>query len=800
MDQLPQNFFNWYLSNQVPLVIDNRLKSLKTASRFFNISGLAKTLLLPYRRLAVTKETPTLGVYNIFDQIIFNITSIIIGAAVRSLLILVSICALIIFTVAIIVLTPIYIAIPLFSLPKYFSLTQNTFFESDVKDQQKFTKKLASTSLFKLISTFFETDFSSLFSQISQPTTLGIKPPAKPDQILADLAKNWPPLSAYLDQKSIKQETFARLITTCQSYLESKPKAPITPIGQILSFGYTKTLERFSSPITGSNLALTPGQKATVDQIEKVLARPQNNNVLLVGEPGVGRHLVVENLASAINSQSLPNLLAKQLVLLDTIALAGTGKNLVEIKSNIETVLTHAKNAGNIILVIEQIDRITTAKDERIDLTEAITAVLKDNTLPIIGITTKDDFATYIRPNSLILNLFEKINIEEASPQETLSILIGQVLSSKEKVTLDALVEIVSRSNQLLPDRRQPEKAIILLTEIVSDAKSQKVARVDVNFVDQIVSAKTKTPLGKIGKSEAEKLKNLEAILHKRIIGQNQAIEKIARAMRRARAEIETGTRPIGSFLFLGPTGVGKTETAKALAEAYFASEEKMVRLDMSEYQGEDSLNRLIGNLNTQTPGYLASLIRDNPFGLLLIDEFEKAAQSVHNLFLQILDEGFLTDAFGKKVSFDNVIIIATSNAAAEFIREEVTKGATDLSKKLVDYVLEKSLFSPELINRFDAVVVYHPLTFDQVTQVTKLMLSDLAKRLKETKNITLEITDELAQKVASAGYDPQFGARPIRRLIADKIEDEIAKMIIDEKVKNGDKISAFNILKYFVG
>jgi len=283
--------------------------------------------------------------------------------------------------------------------------------------------------------------------------------------------------------------------------------------------------------------------------------------------------------------------------------------------------------------------------------------------------------------------------------------------------------------------------------------------------------------------------------------------------MRRARAEIETGARPIGSFLFLGPTGVGKTETAKALAQIYFGSEEKMVRLDMSEYQGTDSLSRLIGDIRNKTQGQLASLIRQHPFALLLVDEFEKADSSVHNLFLQVLDEGHLTDAFGKKVSFDNIIIIATSNAAAEFIREEIAKihprgevettasghpgGDQSLSQRLINYVLEKGLFSPELINRFDAVVVYQPLTDEQTGQVTKLMLNNLAQKIKETKNITLEITDELCQKVAKAGYDPTFGARPIRRLIADKIEDGIAKMIIEESAKNGDKIAPSTLLKF---
>ena len=276
---------------------------------------------------------------------------------------------------------------------------------------------------------------------------------------------------------------------------------------------------------------------------------------------------------------------------------------------------------------------------------------------------------------------------------------------------------------------------------------------------------------------------------------------KLCVGRRRSRAEIDTGNRPIGSFLFLGPTGVGKTETAKALAEAYLGSEETMVRFDMSEFQDENGLLRLIGNAQTKLPGVLATKISQQPYGLLLLDEFEKASVSVHNLFLQVFEEGAATDAFGKKINFDNIIIIATSNAGAEFIRESLQRSllgkGDSLSKKLIEHVLQKGLFTPELINRFDAVVVYHPLTPSEVQEIANLMLTQLAKKLKETRNITLEISQDLAQKVAQQGFDPQFGARPIRRLIADKIEDAIAKMIIDGTVKNGDRITASTLLKF---
>ena len=791
-----QNYLSWHYSTALPEFIKNRQRQLTFTLSFFNIGGFLRTLFVPYRRLEITGKAPSL-----IDKISFNLISRTIGVTVRILLIIAGIGSTILFAVFQLMLIFVYL-IPIFSLAKYQRLKKNSLVSSDLEDVGKFTAKLTATDLFQLLSTFFPGDFGPVFTNLPAPSTLDIKTTDKLVDVFTKLAKNFQKLAIYIEQKSIKPQEFELLVKTLNHHLESQPPPRPAPIGQLLAFGYTNTLDRFATELTGQTSSHIPAEKfELLGEIAKVLARPQNNNVLLVGEPGVGRHTTLHFLASAIGHLQLLELAGKRLMLLDSVALAGTGKNLLEVKGNFEAVMTEAKHAGNIILGIDQIDRLSSSADGRIDLSEVLTTMLTDNSLPIIGITTLDDFSQFIRPNSNFLKLFEKIDIEEASRQETIAILTDKALeiSKGEKIatSFGAILEIAQRSDQLLPDRRQPEKSLILFDDLVSEAKARNLLTIEVNLVDEVISTKTKTPIGKISESEAQKLKNLEEILHKRIVNQNEAIEEIARAMRRARAEIETGARPIGSFLFLGPTGVGKTETAKALAQIYFGSEEKMVRLDMSEYQGTDSLSRLIGDIRNKTQGQLASLIRQHPFALLLVDEFEKADSSVHNLFLQVLDEGHLTDAFGKKVSFDNIIIIATSNAAAEFIREEVTKGTADLSKKLIDYILEKGLFSPELINRFDAVVVYQPLTDEQTGQVTKLMLNNLAQKIKETKNITLEITDELCQKVAKAGYDPTFGARPIRRLIADKIEDGIAKMIIEESAKNGDKIAPSTLLKF---
>jgi ATP-dependent Clp protease ATP-binding subunit ClpC len=269
------------------------------------------------------------------------------------------------------------------------------------------------------------------------------------------------------------------------------------------------------------------------------------------------------------------------------------------------------------------------------------------------------------------------------------------------------------------------------------------------------------------------------------VVDQELAVKEIASAMRRARLGVAAKNRPMGSFLFLGPTGVGKTETAKALAEAYFGAEARMLRFDMSEYQGASAIDRIIGSSTTQNPGILTTAVRENPFSLLLLDEIEKAEPNVLNLFLQVLDEGWLTDASGRRVNFRNLIIIATSNAAAELIREIVQQGAdpSGLKQKIMDAVQQNNIFKPEFLNRFDGVVIFKPLSREDILQIAKFQLVGLAKRL-QGQELIFQPTEELIQKVALLGYDPTYGARAMKRVIQDSVEDLIAKKMLKGEIQ----------------
>ena len=786
---LPRDYFTYHFSYALPNYIKTRPDHIAQIAAFFNITNLLKNLFTPYRRLVLTKKT------TLWDRVSFDLISIAVGAIVRLILIAAGLIVLGLFVIFDFISIAAY-AIPIFSMPGYTQKKQNTFYEDEIQDGQKFQAKITKSPYFLVISRFFEADFPKTLTTIGSPKEQGISASQSLPQMLSILSQKLPSLKNYLEKESIDQESFVTFLEYVKNYLDNPPRARVTPIGQFLAFGYTNTLDQFGEELTIKALPHYVVKIELLEKIESVLTRPRSNNVLLVGETGVGRHSTLESLASAVAKYELPKLKDKRLILLDTVALLGSSSNIVEIKANFESLLLEAKHAGNIILAIDEIDRISSPLENHVDLSEVINAVLNDNSMPIIGITTTEAYSKFVRPNSEMTSLFEKLDIEEPTKLEVLSILVGKALDLYNRkgiaTTLTALLEIAEKSGEIPDDRHQPEKSIIVLEDAQASAEKDKRRLVDVEIVDDTLAKISKIPIGKIKETEKEKLKDLEGFLHKRIVGQDEAIVEISKAMRRARSGIETARKTMGSFLFLGPTGVGKTETAKALCEAYFGPESKMVRLDMTEYQGGDALERLIGNSESKAPGQLASLIRQNPYGVLLLDEFEKSNPQVQNLFLQIIDEGHLTDAFGRKVAFTNIITIATSNAGAEFIREEVEKGpSADLAKKVIDYVLSKNLFSPELLNRFDATVVYKPLTAPEVTQVAKLMLINLAQNLKETKNITLEITDNLAQAVAQKGFNPTFGARPIRRLIADKIEDGIAKLVISEQIKNGGTITS---------
>jgi len=562
--------------------------------------------------------------------------------------------------------------------------------------------------------------------------------------------------------------------------------------------GYTITLDKFSMDLTKlvreRNFPEVIGHEVEIKEIERILARRETNNVLLVGEPGVGRKSIVQGLAArSCLGQCLPEVNYKRVVDLDIPAILAHTQNREEVEVILDRIFQEVVSAGNVILVINNFHNFvrTEIQPGVVDISGTLSAYLDLPQFQIITISTFAGLHKYIERKPGILGLFEKIEVSEISERETLMFLerlvFGHEQRYKKFISYPALREIISLANRYLPALPFPKKAIGLLDEVMVYVALTKDKIVLPEHVAKIVSERTQIPVGEIEVKEKEILLDLENLIHQRIINQDEAVKEVSTALRRARAEVTIRKGPMGTFLFMGPTGVGKTETSKALAEIYFGSEQRMIRMDMSEFQSVEDISRLIGS--SKEDGLLTTQVRENPFSLILLDEIEKTHPNILNLFLQVLDEGSLTDGLGRKVSFKNSIIIATSNAGYQIILEAI-KAKTEWFKvknKILDYVFENAVFRPEFINRFDAIVVFQPLSKDNLLDIAELLLQKLKKNLKE-KGIEFIINFPLKEKIVELGYNPTFGAREMKRVIQDKVENVLAVAILSDKLKRGQK------------
>lgn len=569
-------------------------------------------------------------------------------------------------------------------------------------------------------------------------------------------------------------------------------------IGVDWAYGWTAEFDKYAHDLTHNHATfpLLIGREKELGELERVLLKTEANNILVVGEPGVARHQLIETLAHRMKTgQTTPALAHKRVLALDMHSLTSAKPSILEVKGLASEILEEAQRAGNVIVYIDEIDKYLSLGEGRIDLTDVLSKFAQSS-VGLIGITTPGAYHKYIESNSTLSKLFEMVEISPPTLETVtseLEISIVPVLEKKYKVTVTypAVKKTVEDADKYLSSTPFPQKAIELLDQTIVYATTQKKQKIiTAAFVDEYLSSKLNMPMGDLGSQESEKLANLENLMHKRIINQEAAVHAVAAALRRSRLNISSGNRPVGTFLFLGPTGVGKTETAKALSAIYFGREEAILRYDMSQYQKEEGLERLIGSIKLGSPGELTSKLLDKPFSLLLLDEIEKADREIFNLFLTLTDEGYISDHLGRKISAKNTIIIATSNAGAEFIRTSVQKGvsSTELQKALLDHVQQEKIFSPEFINRFDATVVFTPLSEGHLREVARLMLESLNLRLKP-KEIAVDITPELIRKLAVLGNDPAFGARAMRRVITDKVEDSVAQKLLSGQVKKGEKI-----------
>ncbi|MSR78645.1 MAG: ATP-dependent Clp protease ATP-binding subunit [Candidatus Taylorbacteria bacterium] len=610
---------------------------------------------------------------------------------------------------------------------------------------------------------------------------------------LAVTAKEFSGASAWAE----RMETGNRLR---QRYWGRDSLGRISGIGKDWAYGGSYTLEKFAHDVTDRGV-LNPSDMAgnrltECNELEAVLARSSESNALLVAEEGADPLGVVFCLGERIERGSvLPPLEHKRLYLFDGNSFAAFAKNKAVFESELLHILNESVRAGNVILIFPDLPTfMESAKSLGSDLISLLDNYLAHPNFQVIAITDPGSYHSVIETQSKILHRFERIQIAERDERATMEAIQDRAVEEEARAkvffTYQSLSAVADGAKRYLSEGVVSDKALHLLAEVVPVVQSKKKTTVEREDVLSLIEAKTGIPTGEVTNIERDKLMNLEEVLHQRIVGQHEAIVAISGALRRSRSDITNPERPMGSFLFLGPTGVGKTETTKALASVFFNSEDTVIRLDMTEYQTSDALKRLIGSFEDSKPGVLSSRLREQSYGVLLLDEFEKTNKEVLDLFLQILDEGFFSDSSGKRVNARNLIIIATSNAGSDMIWNLMREGK-DLNKEkdtIVNEVINRGVFKPELLNRFDGVILFHPLSSEDLEKIAGLMLKKLQKRLAG-KGIELVINDVLLKAVISAGTDPQFGARPMNRAIQEKVEQVIAKKIISGEAKSGSRI-----------
>jgi len=579
-------------------------------------------------------------------------------------------------------------------------------------------------------------------------------------------------------------------------------------IAEDWSFGQTFLLDKYSRNIINdqevdSQALSFSNRDAEISQIENALSKSTDANAMLIGEPGQEKMQVIWNMCRNIKSKNISAALQnKKPILLISNSIVSACKDKDTLENQVAKIFNEVIKAGNIILIIDNFAELYKhAENLGSDFTNLIDPFLSSSSIQVIALANSSDFHQYMESNKALMNNFETIIVKPLNTEEIVQIIYSSALESERiyKIffTYQAVQELADSASYYFSGGVSSDKAIDLLNEIAPWSKRNGKKIIGKDEVLEYIEQKTNIPTGgKISSKEKDKLLNLENLISKRVIGQKDAVLAVSNALRRSRTGVRNPNKPIGSFLFLGPTGVGKTETAKALAYVFFGSEENMMRLDMSEYQTDDAMEKLIGSFASGKPGVFSSMLREKQYGVVLLDEFEKTNKDVLNLFLQILDEGFFSDMSGEKINTRNIIFIATSNAGAEkiFAMVEAGKNPKDATEEIIDEIVSKGLFKPELINRFDSTIIFKPLENTDLQQIAKIMLTKVSDRMTE-KGLKLEISDALIDYVVKNGSNKAFGARPMNRFIQDSIEGNVANLILKGEATSG-KVIKFSIDK----
>lgn len=580
---------------------------------------------------------------------------------------------------------------------------------------------------------------------------------------------------------------------------ESKPEKSV-----IEDFGFDLT-----KAAAEGKLDPVVGRETEIARVIEILGRRKKNNPMLIGEPGVGKSAIVEGIALRIAGGSIsPALAKKRLISLDiALVVAGT-KYRGDFEKRLKSIIKEASSNPDIILFIDEFHTIVGAGGAQgsLDAANILKPALARGELQCIGATTMDEFAKIVEKDGALDRRFQKIVVEPTDIQQSITILENLKPNYEDfhKVTYsdEAIEACVRLTDRYITDKSLPDKAIDALDEagsmirlnLTKDKRTGNI--VDAEDIATVVSKMTGIPVNKVAESEGNRIMKMKGRLQSRIIGQDDAIEKVVRAIQRNRAGLKDPNRPIGTFLFFGPTGVGKTQLAKCLAEYLFDSQENMVRIDMSEYMEKFTVSRLVGAppgyVGYEEGGQLSERVRRKPYCVVLLDEIEKAHPDIFNILLQVLDEGRLTDSNGRVVSFRNTIVIMTSNVGSRELDEYGSGVGFATSGKSVSKnrqsVLEKAIrksFPPEFINRVDERIFFNALTKEDIEKIIDIELKDLRSRAEEA-GYKLVVTPSAKRFIADAGFDPAFGARPLKRAVMKYVEDPVSEFIISDRILQG--------------
>lgn len=732
-----------YFKEKIAFFFDVFLNIFLFLIYYFSVGQLLHTLFYPWKNLSAHKTIQGFSLNEWFNRFSFNIISSIIGFFMRSFTI---------FTYFIIEIIYIFIAPPIFIIFIIFLPIKYIFGKSE--------------------------------------KTKGIEKEKIQAQFLNE---------RMLDEKNKNEvlkwfEFFYREIYIQKPWYSKESLFSMPPLARDWHMGYTPTLNQFGCEINDDFVSFRNliDREKEIKKIEQVLSKANGANTVLVGDEGVGRLTIVAGFAKKIFEGRVNTLLAyKRIFKVDIEKILAQSTDVQQKETILKNIFDEAKAAGNLILYIENIEKYLSSDFGKVDLTHIIEEYAKNPRLHLIAITTPFFYQKFIYPSQKISQLFEKIDVAEVTRDQAMEILLETVFLLEKQykmvVTYEAIKEAVDKSEYYITNIPFPEKAIDLIHDSASylcqNTTDEKLYLVP-DVIDTVLAEKTHVPVN-LSPEFKRKLVDLDTALKNRVVYQDKAIDKIVRVLQKAFVDMGKRKKPTASFLFLGKTGIGKTETAKALSQIFFDSESQIIRIDMSFYQSKEDIEKLLGSQETKNPGILTTELRQKPYAILLIDEIEKADINLLNIFLTALDEGYLIDGWGKKVDLKNQIIIATSNAASDFLMTNEIK-----DNDLINLLVEKKYFTPEFLNRFDGVITFEPLNNQAIKEIAKRIINRIFEKQKAERQILVNVSDKFLDELIAKGYDPKFGARNIERVISDEIESKIAKLILENKIQPNEIIN----------